>query len=349
MRKFATAVAFLALTSFSTAHSAEKDFATLLAELSFGSADQLINTPPRPPVDHSRTLASTASARQPLSDPPATQGVDRYGPSVRQTPSVYQGTAAGQAAVAPQGAGVQQPPAAHPGQSIQQGAPAGVAEAKPPVSLTNPAQAPLTYPTPAAPINPASTAMGDPSSRVDFNAAFTVQEGGGAIQAQMAGHAGLAYGKRYADCGFEQQYPPRAVPNLPNSTLYQYFRSNRCHTNVWVGYHQKCCPSLRNIDQPFRRFFQGFHGHSCLLKGGCMGGCEVVDHHPHCGCEPQQPTCGCGQQPCGCEPQRPMCGCEPQQYVPQQYVPQCGCEPQRPVCGCEPHHVGAANRAGYYR
>ncbi|MEM1069792.1 MAG: hypothetical protein AAGI63_12905 [Planctomycetota bacterium] len=34
---------------------------------------------------------------------------------------------------------------------------------------------------------------------------------------------------------------PRTPVNLPSSTLLQYFRSDVCHTNVWNGYHRKCC------------------------------------------------------------------------------------------------------------
>ena len=33
---------------------------------------------------------------------------------------------------------------------------------------------------------------------------------------------------------------PRTRPNLPSSTILQYFRSDACYTNVWDGYHRSC-------------------------------------------------------------------------------------------------------------
>jgi hypothetical protein len=298
MRKFATAVAILALASLATANAAEKDFATLLAELSFGEADQLINTAPARPVDNSHPVAATGTGQRPLSDPyyPApTANRGRHMPVGRQA--------------APQAYAQSSPPGvpAHP---------VGAQSAYPtPAPRAYPTPAQSAYPTPAPPINPASAPLRDPSDRVDLNTAFAVQETG-QVPVQPAGHT---YGKRYADCGYETRYPPRPTPDLPNSTLHQYFRSNKCHTNVWVGYHQKCCPSLRNISLPFKHLF----------KGGCLEGCgSVVDGYPRGGC--------------GCEPQRGGCGCEPQRGG-------CGCEPQRGGCGCEPQRGGCSGCAGYYQ
>ncbi len=64
---------------------------------------------------------------------------------------------------------------------------------------------------------------------------------------------------------------PRTTPNLPKSTLLQYFRSNACYTNVWDGYNQDCGSHHKHL-----------HGEcDCFNKSGkhgCgHGGCESCD------------------------------------------------------------------------
>ena len=66
---------------------------------------------------------------------------------------------------------------------------------------------------------------------------------------------------------------PRRDVNLPSSTLQQYFRSDRCYTNVWDGYSRECGKNHEHI-----------HGtcdcgtkkkRSCL-SGHCRGGCGEI-------------------------------------------------------------------------
>ena len=63
---------------------------------------------------------------------------------------------------------------------------------------------------------------------------------------------------------------PHMAPNLPNSTLLQYFRSNKCYSNVWDGYHQKCGLGHDHIHGTCDCFDP--HRKSCFGSG-----------HSHCG------------------------------------------------------------------
>ena len=78
---------------------------------------------------------------------------------------------------------------------------------------------------------------------------------------------------------------PRQEVRLPSSTMYQYFRSNRCHTNVWAGYSQECGKN-----------HQCLHGtcdcHS-KKKPSCQGGCEVLPPRSACNdCKSCDGPCG---------------------------------------------------------
>ena len=92
---------------------------------------------------------------------------------------------------------------------------------------------------------------------VDLDAAFAMQQletagRGVAVNAVGFGHSrlhdGCGGGCDSGGCdglgsgGCESCGPcvPHNPVNLPSSTFLQYFRSNKCHTNVWDGYQQAC-------------------------------------------------------------------------------------------------------------
>lgn len=77
-------------------------------------------------------------------------------------------------------------------------------------------------------------------------------------------------------CGQVVTCLPHVAPNLPNSTFLQYFRSNKCYSNVWDGYHQKCGCGHAHIHgtcdccDPHRRScFSAGHSH--------CGNCDACD------------------------------------------------------------------------
>ena len=69
----------------------------------------------------------------------------------------------------------------------------------------------------------------------------------------------------HCQTGCDQDYvcQPHEVPQLPNSTLLQYFRSNKCNTHVWDGYRQKCPSSQKHL----------------------MGTCDCFDKKKKAGCD----------------------------------------------------------------
>lgn len=84
---------------------------------------------------------------------------------------------------------------------------------------------------------------------------------------------------------------PRTEVNLPSSTMRQYFRSNRCATNIWDGYSQECGDNHKHI-----------HGtcdcgtkkkRSCL-SGRCGGGCGEI-------LPPRQACNDCGSCDASCD------------------------------------------------
>lgn len=75
------------------------------------------------------------------------------------------------------------------------------------------------------------------SDQVDFDTLFSLQEASTPV-AEVVGHI-------HNRCDVPHCNPvivctPHVAPNLPTSTLIQYFRSNKCHTHVWDGYQQHC-------------------------------------------------------------------------------------------------------------
>ncbi len=116
---------------------------------------------------------------------------------------------------------------------------------------------------------PQLEAVGPPQPKVNFNELFTSQDiaptdaavtpivpnvapmvdpipmpmvNPMAMAGPMAGSAGCCdngCGPRDG-CNGGLVCRPHVKPNLPSSTFLQYFRSNRCYSNVWDGYRQKC-------------------------------------------------------------------------------------------------------------
>ncbi len=98
---------------------------------------------------------------------------------------------------------------------------------------------------------PVSTELTIIDDQVDLEAAFAVQQPKSGIEAQPVGHCLLH--DDCADCDqpeSESEFTctPHVTPSLPYSTFYQYFRSNKCNTNVWDGYRQHCRCSNSHIN-----------------------------------------------------------------------------------------------------
>jgi len=75
---------------------------------------------------------------------------------------------------------------------------------------------------------------------------------------------------------------PYAVPQLPTSTFYQYFRSDACNTHVWDGYHNRCrdFPDLSLHPKPLCQHNQ--------CGGHCGGGTDcgqIPAEWSHSGCD----------------------------------------------------------------
>lgn len=146
-------------------------------------------------------------------------------------------------------------PTSPPGQDQFQQAPATVAGEIPTGGITLPDFAPAAVVPPVtAPAALASPAVAPPvvalkkpvsspppmanlwEAEIDFDDAFAVQES--RPSAQPVGHR---CGRGGADhCEQEAVCTPHLPPSLPSSTLYQYFRSNKCNSQVWDGYRQPC-------------------------------------------------------------------------------------------------------------
>ncbi|MDA8744201.1 hypothetical protein N9N28_06165 [Rubripirellula amarantea] len=84
---------------------------------------------------------------------------------------------------------------------------------------------------------------------------------------------------------------PRREVNLPQSSLREYFRSNRCYTNVWDGYSQECGSHHKHIHGTCDCHIKKDRK-SCLGGGGCG---EILPAQPcgQAGCD-DQANCGCG-------------------------------------------------------
>ena len=137
--------------------------------------------------------------------------------------------------------------------------------------MVAPAEAPLPMvdPTLQAPLTSPSDAPG----AVNFQEAFAAQESipSAAViappQPAVPCDSGCATDAGCDSCRTshsESICRPYVRPNLPNSTLLQYFRSNRCYSRIWDGYRQRCPSSLNHVD----------------------GTCDCFDKKKQCGCGP---------------------------------------------------------------
>lgn len=80
---------------------------------------------------------------------------------------------------------------------------------------------------------------------------------------------GCASGNCGGRCGHEDGYcTPHSTPNLPTSTLRQYWKSNACNANVWDGYQNTCKPRL------FSKLAGLGRGCSSCGTAGCGGNCD---------------------------------------------------------------------------
>lgn len=130
---------------------------------------------------------------------------------------------------------------------------------------------PLTMPeitAPQATLQPPVSTQAQPAPEtIDLNAAFALQETS-EVQATTVGH--LFHHQDDNACDSAQVCTPHTAPNLPNSTFYQYFRSNKCNTNVWDGYRQPCRSANKCINGTCDCFDED---KSCF--GGDCG--EIID------------------------------------------------------------------------
>ena len=159
-----------------------------------------------------------------------------------------------------------------------------------------------------------------------------------------AGCAGAGSGCSTGRCGSgEGAYCiPHRVPNLPNSTLRQYWRSNACNTGLWDDYQNDC----------------GSRGRP--KKSRCKSGCNDAAAYsaPAVGCA-SDAGAGCADPAAGCATggypvQESGCaagGCDATTAAPNVYSPMAGCDGQ---AGCDvPSYIsggcdtGACDTNGY--
>ncbi len=168
-----------------------------------------------------------------------------------------------------------------------------------PAETTNPASQGFIMPTAntlATPVGmplmaldePATTSEIQPNANVDFVEMFTAQDVSDTDAAlapipeplvnpepQMIPAPAMVAG---GDCGCAVHNSceqviicrPHLTPNLPSSTFLQYFRSNKCYTNVWDGYQQNCGSNHDHLHGTC----DCFNPH----KKSCLGG-----NHSNCG------------------------------------------------------------------
>lgn len=97
-----------------------------------------------------------------------------------------------------------------------------------------------------------------------------------------------------ASCGKGGVCIPHVTPNLPNSSLRQYWRSSACNTGVWDGYRKECCSGSKHT----RGECDCFSGKKKKF-GGCLGNCGGSCGDPGCAptVVPVAPDCTSG----GCD------------------------------------------------
>ena len=92
----------------------------------------------------------------------------------------------------------------------------------------------------------------------------------------MAGSCDSCAGNHGCGCGREITCIPHLPPNLPHSTFLQYFRSNKCNSNVWQGYQQKCGLGHDHVHGTCSCFDP--HRKDCFgLTNSHCGNCDTCD------------------------------------------------------------------------
>ena len=154
---------------------------------------------------------------------------------------------------------------------------------KPAPGLTMPTDVPVLEKVKPSKSVAAKVALQDPiaasepesvDAQIDMEAAFALQdiESNTQPNSQSVGH--IFHRDQGCDSACENVITcsPHVKPNLPSSTFHQYFRSNRCNTNVWDGYQQPCGPCQTHIQG---RCDCSKNGNSSCSSGACSRGtCE---------------------------------------------------------------------------
>jgi hypothetical protein len=90
------------------------------------------------------------------------------------------------------------------------------------------------------------------TAQIDLDAAFSLQESAAGVQAQAActllDHDKKGSCDECEECEEGIVCTPHTAPNLPSSSFYQYFRSNKCNSHVWDGYRQHCRSSNKHLN-----------------------------------------------------------------------------------------------------
>ncbi len=101
--------------------------------------------------------------------------------------------------------------------------------------------------------------------KIDLESVFTAQE---QISAQSVGH--LLHRDQGCDSGCSETIidcSPHVKPNLPSSTLHQYFRTNKCNTHVWDNYRQPCRKSNSHVSGNC----------DCFKNKSDCSSCEIIE------------------------------------------------------------------------
>lgn len=90
------------------------------------------------------------------------------------------------------------------------------------------------------------------ATEIDLNDAFSLQESKAGVDAQAAAcfldHDKKGSCDECEDCEDALLCTPHTAAHLPSSSFYQYFRSNKCNSQVWDGYRQHCRSSNKHLN-----------------------------------------------------------------------------------------------------
>jgi hypothetical protein len=129
--------------------------------------------------------------------------------------------------------------------------------------------------------DPIPTSIPESSGEINLDAAFALQE----IQAAKTDVSSRAVGHPINSCDVQScdsefTCTPHVKPILPSSSLYQYFRSDKCYTHVWDGYRRNCGANHKHLHGECDCFTKSSKGKSCnsVLGHGCdRNGCGSCD------------------------------------------------------------------------